>query len=318
MMDEFGREVQAALMFAAFLTLFVKWRLEEKRTRRPVKIWVFDTSKQGFTSFSWHFLNVYISWLYTSTDPCLWYSLMVVLDATLGLGLCYLALKGFEKYVVDARMVGAFSPLEYMRSGKYGTPPSAYAWGMQLLLWQGIVVGVKVTMAALTYPVSDFLQSIARFVLAPVIKHPHAELIFVMLVLPLVLNVVTFWVSDNVLMAKKEESGPVTEAEMVLLNPWGGELWDDAVDDDDGGEGGDWEGDWDPWGGRGGGGGGGGDDDDDVFDMDAPLLMVGDEEGGLVGGMDGMDGMDGMSGMDQGGMDGMDQEELKRLAGKQS
>ncbi|KNC46664.1 transmembrane protein 110 [Thecamonas trahens ATCC 50062] len=225
MMDDFGKEVQLALMAVAFATLFVKWRREEHR--RSTKIWLFDTGKQGITSISWHFLNVFVAWLYTSHDACLGYFILIFLDATLGVALCWAFLTAFERFFIDAHIVGQFSPYEYLRSGKYGRPPSAKAWAMQLGVWQVIVVLVKLIMGLLMYPVAGILEAIARFFLTPFLNHPHTELIVVMLVAPLFLNIITFWISDNILKSDAPQER-ATETELnVLLNPWA------ASDDDD-------------------------------------------------------------------------------------
>jgi hypothetical protein len=75
-----------------------------------------DTSKQGVSQMTAHFINLTISialrYKDTSSDECLWYFITNILDNTLGVLICVLALKGIHH---NLRIRGR---LEYI-SGNY-------------------------------------------------------------------------------------------------------------------------------------------------------------------------------------------------------
>jgi hypothetical protein len=93
-----GILIQVGLGVLSFSVLFIK-RMKEQ-PRRPWKIWIFDTSKQLVSQLFAHFINLTISIALTyedsSSDECLWYFITNILDNTLGVLICVLALKAIE------------------------------------------------------------------------------------------------------------------------------------------------------------------------------------------------------------------------------
>lgn len=75
-----------ALSFAVLI-----YKRHKEHPKRPWKIWFLDTSKQGVSQLTAHFLNVAISLKLSdkqSTHQCLWYFATVMLDTTLGMLIC--------------------------------------------------------------------------------------------------------------------------------------------------------------------------------------------------------------------------------------
>lgn len=99
MVGALGIMIQLGLGVLSFSVLIVK-RLREK-PRRPWTIWALDTSKQLISQIIAHFINLTIAlalaYADVSSDQCLWYLTTNILDNTLGVFLCILALKGIQR-----------------------------------------------------------------------------------------------------------------------------------------------------------------------------------------------------------------------------
>lgn len=100
-----GILIQVCLGVLSFSVLILKRFFEHPR--RPWKIWRFDTAKQGISQLLAHFINLTISLALTSQDPdsdtCLWYFITNVFDNTVGVFLCVISLRLFEKLFFKKR-----------------------------------------------------------------------------------------------------------------------------------------------------------------------------------------------------------------------
>lgn len=156
-----------------------------------------DTSKQGFSAGILHVLNLYLSHSVKTGDQCTWYFLNYAVDTLLGMALCYLLLHGIE------RCLGESSTFAF-KSGYYGENVECTLWGYQVFIWLMIIFVVKgiiwVMMALFVEP----LQFFGSFLLLPLSGHPQLELIAVMIIIPLVLNSLVFWITDSFLKNDKE------------------------------------------------------------------------------------------------------------------
>lgn len=74
----------------------------------------------------------------------------------------------------------------------------------QLLTWWLIVFISKATLAALQLVLNKALESIGSAVLTPFKEEPKLKLVMVMVIFPVILNSIQFWVQDNFLKLKKE------------------------------------------------------------------------------------------------------------------
>ncbi|KAK7499925.1 hypothetical protein BaRGS_00008773 [Batillaria attramentaria] len=180
LLGAFGLFVQGLLAFLAFTCLIVKRYCEPKHSRRPWKIWFFDTSKQAFGAAVIHFANVFLADMFQG-DPCTWYFISFLLDSTLGLLVIYLGLKLTQ---IVAHRYGCKS----LYFGEYGEPPKCNAWVGQTGLYIIVMIAEKVLMTFLT--LFSFWAEVRKFIMSP-IKSPLLELSLVMFVVPLVVNVST-------------------------------------------------------------------------------------------------------------------------------
>uniref|UniRef100_A0A7S2CHU6 Transmembrane protein 110 n=1 Tax=Haptolina brevifila TaxID=156173 RepID=A0A7S2CHU6_9EUKA len=115
-----------------------------------------------------------------------------------------------------------------LRSGEYGSPPSWRPWLAQLLIWGFLASAEKVlTAVVVIMPLHTHLDYVAYALEAPVADYPALELIVVMVVAPVLLNAIFFWLIDNLIMRKRRLDGHGYRSD--------GQYGDDQImmDDDD-------------------------------------------------------------------------------------
>jgi len=212
--SKFGWMLQAVLAAVAFVSLVGK-RFVDKR-RRPWKVWFFDTSKQGFSAFLIHFVNIILAmvfdrWLHADADPCNWYWISLTLDDTLGVACQFILLRTLQ-HTYRLECVGR---PELALSGEYGDPPSAKIFCRQLLDWQGLVIIQKILMAILVVNYTNKVAWVAEVSLGWLDAHPKRKLVVVMVFTPLVMNVFALWMADSFLQGRDAEDD---EAEDRLVS----------------------------------------------------------------------------------------------------
>ncbi|KAF9425207.1 hypothetical protein BGZ94_007746 [Podila epigama] len=204
LMSSFAIFVQLLLATIAFSTLIFK--RSKERPMRPIRIWLFDVSKQIVGGVVIHSLNLLAATAFglsserEDSNPCIWYFLNIFLDTTFGVGVLYLFLKGAEKYFQYRRIEG-------LRTGDYGNPPQFQRWWKQTLVFSlGLVVMKIVVVIVLTWP---FLFTFGEWVLGWTLHDEKLQILFVMLILPLSMNICQFWVIDYILKQKPVEKFPI-------------------------------------------------------------------------------------------------------------
>mmetsp|Transcript_10820 Transcript_10820/g.23925 ORF Transcript_10820/g.23925 Transcript_10820/m.23925 type:complete len:334 (-) Transcript_10820:267-1268(-) len=197
----FGWWVQGFLFVACFLSLVYKRFTDE--VRRPWMIWGMDITKQGVAMCSQHLVNIGVSKLFGGeesdggSDPCSWYWVIFTCDTTFGVCFLFLltqAAKGFYNCIGRP---------ELARFGDYGNPPSWSLWRRQLIDFQVIVMTGKAALVGLMVSYQGGLEALANLISSIFRGHPQAKLIFVMVLTPILLNIMQFWVVDNILLGKK-------------------------------------------------------------------------------------------------------------------
>lgn len=163
-------------------------------------------------------------------DQCMWYFMNFIVDVLLGLPMNALLLYILGRLALryDWRL---------LQTGYYGTsilentdrdtgldiygrqtflnesPKGCCAWLhrnrsylAQLGAWVSIVSFNKLLLyGCVLIPTHTLLGKIGRAVLSPLRGHDHLELVIVMVVVPMSLNLVQFWIQDNFLKAKPQE-----------------------------------------------------------------------------------------------------------------
>lgn len=208
LLDAWGILVQGLLGVGALSTLAYKRQLEQPC--RPRLTWLLDASKQALSSASGHFQNVALSELVfvrlhvAATSPCVWYLVNLVLDTTLGTALAFYALRTAEALLsagarLAPRPACARTLLEAAETGQYGAPPQISRWAAQLFVWLLVTTCVKAVVAAIILVAAMPLHSAGLYTLRPLQPYPRAQVVLVVLVVPLLLNVMQMWIQDNFL-----------------------------------------------------------------------------------------------------------------------
>ncbi|KAF9582275.1 hypothetical protein BGW38_000423 [Lunasporangiospora selenospora] len=233
LMGPFAIFVQLTLATIAFSTLILKRRKE--RPMRPIRVWLYDVSKQIVGGIVIHSLNLLAATLFghsaekEGSNPCIWYFLNVFLDTTFGVGVLYLFLKGADMYFAHIRMEG-------LKTGDYGNPPQFERWWKQTLVFSvGLVVMKIVVVIVLTWP---YMFKFGELVLGWTMENEKLQILFVMLLLPLIMNICQFWVIDYILKQKLVEKFPIrideSEEDLYgLVEGFEQNYGDDDDDDDD-------------------------------------------------------------------------------------
>ena len=96
--------IQVLLGVLAFSTLIAKWRMEAKgetAKRRPMRVFVLDTTKQSAGFFVAHVGNMMVASLLAADDvsPCVWYFVNIVFDTTVRVFFAYCMLQ-FVQWII--------------------------------------------------------------------------------------------------------------------------------------------------------------------------------------------------------------------------
>lgn len=192
--DWFGWLVQILLGAAALLALAYK-RYHE-RPQRPWKVFFRDVAKQVVAAGLAHILNVVLSLMLRQYgNECKWYFVNYIVDSVIGtmlnLGLLYVVV------TVGGRYTHALTPGHYYHPDVEDSSPGR-VWLLQLVVWCSIVIVVKVILFfAFLLPLRDPLYKGGDAVISPFDRWPKLELVFVMIIVPGILNILQFWVQDT-------------------------------------------------------------------------------------------------------------------------
>ncbi|KAK0618211.1 vacuolar membrane protein-domain-containing protein [Bombardia bombarda] len=228
LLGSFAIFVQLALGGLALMSLVYKrWR---ERPQRPLKIWFFDVSKQLFGSVLVHAANVFMSLLTSGRfsikvdptivagqavrraamalagrgdeyvpNPCSFYLLNLAIDTTLGIPILIVIVR------VTTRLV-AYTPLgkpaESIQSGNYGSPPNAWWWLKQSIIYFCGLMGMKfcVLVIFMTLP---WISRIGDWALGWTEGNEKLQIVFVMMLFPLIMNAMQYYIIDSYI--KKQE-----------------------------------------------------------------------------------------------------------------
>ena len=213
MFGGFGFLIQAILGAAAFSILIVKRHVE--KPRRPWKIWFYDVAKQIISSLFLHLFNLIISAVLSDdeneADACVWYFVTVVLDCTLGAFLSYIFMWLVDGIVSSSEMEILKTGLyyeEYMEGNKKCYKLKWKKYGAQLGVWLVVTLIVKLILLAMLKICKLFLVNLGGFFLSP-FSNAKIRLVMVMIIFPVLLNALYFWVVDNILKLKESDKDDV-------------------------------------------------------------------------------------------------------------
>lgn len=202
----FALGVQALLAFLCVATLVIK-RYQET-PRRDWIIWFLDTSKQGVSSSMGHMSNIVLSIIIAksvkdqNSDECQWYCTAYISDCVFGTCFNFILLMLFERFIA------AVSPFhaEYFKFGVYGDPPSILRWLPQVAIWVIIVLVSKCLVLSVLFAFIRPLDVLGKAIFSQFRDYPKIELLTVMIIIPMILNSIQFWVTDTFLKLNEDSS----------------------------------------------------------------------------------------------------------------
>ena len=220
----FASFVQVCLATLCITTLAFKRYGEVPQ--RPWVVWALDVGKQSVGSSFGHFSNIFLSEIIatavTGGDECQWYCLSFVLDSTLGT-FVNLGLLQLVENVIRSR-----PSLNFLQFGDYGDPPSLGRWSAQLGIWLILVILGKLVCISILVKFSGALDAMISYIFQDLRSRPQSELIVVMIIVPGIFNVISFWITDTFLKQQENlhQQIPVTDLDEDLLemNPLSSEL----------------------------------------------------------------------------------------------
>ncbi|KAG5188483.1 vacuolar membrane protein-domain-containing protein [Tribonema minus] len=208
--------LQGLLGFAALSTLVYKRLLENPR--RPILVWLYDTSKQAIGAGLVHAWNMALSIAIAklrrdqgddASDECALYFVNYAVDILLGTGLIWGLV---QAQVTMAKRLGVGS---LRHTGFYGDPPRLSVYLAQLLAFMFILVIQKTALAFLVIALDGQIEVMAEFLFLPLQGYPDLELLIVMILCPWCLNSVQFWILDSVVMFKVSDANAYKQIEDV-------------------------------------------------------------------------------------------------------
>ncbi|CAG8604144.1 16122_t:CDS:2, partial [Acaulospora morrowiae] len=200
LVDKFAIFIQILLGTIAFSTLIYKRHRE--RPQRPLSIWAYDVSKQIIGAIIIHGLNIAASYIPglskegVDSNPCVWYFLNILVDCTLGVFVLFLLLKMVQALVISVGIQG-------MKSGDYGQPPKVKWWLRQTTAFVFCLFTMKMVVVAI-FRLCPFLFDVGEWFLGWTLHDVKLQVVFVMLIFPLIMNIVQFWIVDQVIKKKFE------------------------------------------------------------------------------------------------------------------
>lgn len=198
LLGPFALIVQASMGVLAVLTLVVKRQYEVPR--RPWWVWFFDVSKQLCGAAGLHFLNLFLSILTssrtdvpdTSDNPCDYYFLNVLMDTTVGVPVLW----GF--LVLVTNIAEKQFKVTEIESGVYGHPPQWRAFWKQAGVYVLAMILMKIVLAT-SFIIFPWLDYIGAFLLKWTDNNPDLQVAFVMLIFPLFMNALQYYLIDNII-----------------------------------------------------------------------------------------------------------------------
>ena len=199
------------------LVCILRRPLPKYRLQRLWGLWLMDNAKQGLSNTLAHIYATYIAVLFSNYsqdegDPCAWFLTQFIIDTCLGVFLSF----GLSKLSIF--IIGECNqPLakRWFSIGNYNTmsPNTRYAiWGVQVFHW--IVCSILARLFCslfmlLSYPLwLGFTGWFSNLWMG----HRHAELVFVVLGMPILMNSFQFLLTNWYLEWKR----PVTNNEHLL------------------------------------------------------------------------------------------------------
>jgi hypothetical protein len=195
----FSYFLQFLLLVLSFSILVYKRYIESPK--RSWIIWIFDVSKQLIGAFCIHFLNILVSGYIlnvSGSDECAWYFLNYFIDCTFGIVVVYFIHNNIQKHFNNK--YGEDSSL--YKIGYYNTPPDNKVWFKQFSLYVFSLFMNKIIITLILYATKNPMADLGNWLFNPLQSDPDTELLVVMILCPLILSSLQYWLFDNMLKKK--------------------------------------------------------------------------------------------------------------------
>ena len=195
--------IQCVLAITAVAALVYKRSIESDQ--RSWLVWTLDCSKQAYASALQHITNMVLGVLFArggTASECIWYLVNFTITVACGLVLLSLVMRLYN-YIVERYQ------WTLLRTGEYGTPPLSWKqswkpWLAQTLVWGLLASAEKfVTAFVVILPLRNLLDDVASALEAPFVGRPRLELVLTMVIGPMLLNALFYWVIDGLIMRKR-------------------------------------------------------------------------------------------------------------------
>ena len=195
--------IQCVLAITAVAALVYKRSIESDQ--RSWLVWTLDCSKQAYASALQHITNMVLGVLFArggTASECIWYLVNFTITVACGLVLLSLVMRLYN-YIVERYQ------WTLLRTGEYGTPPLSWKqswkpWLAQTLVWGLLASAEKIVTAfVVILPLRNLLDDVASALEAPFVGRPRLELVLTMVIGPMLLNALFYWVIDGLIMRKR-------------------------------------------------------------------------------------------------------------------
>ena len=210
--------IQILLCIFSLSSLYIKRNREYPK--RQWSVFKFDVSKQIIGMGFAHIINISIAILFNDKfdmdDECRWYFLNFFIDVTFGILFNYLLLKYSSKYF-KRKNFKALTPGEYLPGN------SCYnkSFLLQLSVWLLVIMISKaIVLVTVLIPFKHQLDGFGKWFLGPVSHDNTLELVIVMIILPLLFNIIQFWIQDNILKGRRHfiDSSLITPTDLEFTD----------------------------------------------------------------------------------------------------
>jgi hypothetical protein len=139
-------------------------------------------------------------------DACVWYLVNIILDVSIGVIFEWMLIRLIEVFArknkIEVLVSGNYYSRKVVEYDDYHIDYSI--WVIQTALWCIISSMMKFVVYLIMVSFPKFLGNIGFSMLESIAVYPKLELIVVMVFVPFVMNVLQFWLVDNILKESDE------------------------------------------------------------------------------------------------------------------
>ena len=206
------------LAFLALSGLLAKRRWCE-RPKRSGKVFTLDAGRLLVAGTTCHVLNVLISIYLTDSDfedECKFYLVNYLLDVVIGVPLSYSFLF-LTTLLAERNQWTSITRRGYYGGDNVSLRQSFPVWAKQTLELTCVLGISKIIIVIPLFLFRRNFDAIGETLVSPVQGHPHFELFFVMLVVPMTFNALQFLIFDFILKDDLGSNNGPTESNKLML-----------------------------------------------------------------------------------------------------